>query len=78
MSDEYERLLSFDRDSSDFARGVEVGMAWARLSSEPRPLTMLAHGDNTEMVLRMAEAHGVRATATETGGDWLEVTFQDA
>lgn len=72
---EFEQVLSFDRDGSDFARGVEVGMAWARLATEPRPMTMLAHADNAEMLLRLADAHSVRATAEELGGDWLEVTF---
>lgn len=50
-------------------------MAWARLASESRPVTMLMHGDNAEMALRISEAYRVRATAVDVGGDWLEVTF---
>ena len=68
-------MLAFDRDSADFARGVEVGIAFNRLASEPRPVQLLVHADNAEMVLRLAEAYGDHATATAHGDDWLVVTF---
>lgn len=71
----FELVLPFDRSSADFARGVEVGLAYSRLAVEPRPLSMLVHGDNAEMILRLAEAYGCRVAAVELGGDWLEVTF---
>lgn len=72
---EFTLALAFDRDSSDFARGVEVGMIHARLSVEGIPLRVWAHAENAEMILRLAEAHGCSAVAAEIGGDWLEVTF---
>jgi hypothetical protein len=68
-------LLPFDRDNADFARGVEVGMAWARLASGCLPLTVTAHAQNAEMMLRLAEANDVHVTAEDIGGDWLQVTF---
>lgn len=68
-------MLPFDRDSADFARGVEVGMIWARLASEPPPVRAVAHVDNAEMLLRMGEAWNLRTTATELSLDWLGVTF---
>lgn len=71
----FDLLLPFDRDSTEFVRGVEVGMTWARLAEEPRPFAMVAHVDNAEMMLRIAEAYGLCVTATETDGDWLELTF---
>jgi hypothetical protein len=71
----FDLVMAFDRDSTEFARGVEVGLAFTRLATEPRPVSMLTHVDNAEMVVRLAEAYGVRAVSVERGGDWLEVTF---
>lgn len=75
MSDDLRLALPFDRDTTDFARGVEVGLVWAQLHADPMPQTFLMHADNSEMALRIAEALGVQVTATYVDDDWSSVTF---
>ena len=71
----FQLVLPFDTDSPEFARGVEVGMLYQRLTSEPRPISALIREASAEMALRMAEALGVSVHAEDRGQDWVEVTF---
>jgi hypothetical protein len=71
----FELTLALDRDAPEFARGVEVGMLYQRLRSEPLPLSAIVHADNAEMALRLAESFGVSACAEDLG-DWLAVTYR--
>lgn len=75
MSDGFDLIVAFDRDTPDFARGVEVGILWQRLQTDPRPLTAVVHASNVEMTLRLAEAVGASAHADDLGDDWLTVTL---
>jgi hypothetical protein len=75
MPDAYELVLPFDRDTPEFARGVEVGLLFARLNTKPLPLDAIVHPTNAEMALRLGEAVGATATAVELDGDWLAVTY---
>lgn len=72
---DYDLVLPFDRDTKDFARGVEVGMLHQRLSVESLPVEAVIHVDNVEMALRLAESHEVAVRADDSDGDWLSVTF---
>jgi hypothetical protein len=56
-------VLAFDTDAPEFARGVEVGRIWERLSLEPEPLVQTIHASNAEMMLRIAEATGRSVSA---------------
>ncbi len=75
MENAFEMVVAFDRDTPEFARGVEIGMLHQRLASEPTPLHAIVHASNMEMVLRLAETHGVSARAEDGEGDWLAVTL---
>ncbi len=69
-------IVPFDRDSADFARGVEIGILHQRLITEARPTTAIVHESNSEMALRLAEAVGASASAEDLGPDWMSVTFR--
>lgn len=75
MSEAFEMVLPFDTDHTEFARGVEVGVLWHRLCTEPLPITAVVHASNAEMVLRMAEAVGASPCADDLGDEWLAVTL---
>lgn len=75
MSDAFQLVVPFDTDSTEFTRGVEVGIVWQRLQSEPLPITAVVHASNAEMTLRLAEAVGACARADDLGADWLAVTL---
>ena len=70
----YELVLAFDRDSPDFVLGVEVGILHSKLRAGQLPLSAMVHPGNTEMCLRLAEAHSCRVRADDLG-DWLAVEF---
>lgn len=74
---DYKLALPFDRDSVDFARGVEVGMVWNKLSglTGDMPVRLMIHGDNTEMAIRMAETLGLAYRGEDLGDDWIEVEW---
>jgi hypothetical protein len=74
-TDGFELVVGFDQDAPEYARGVEVGMLYQRLRSEPRPVTATVHISNAEMALRLAEACSASARAEELGGDWMTVTY---
>lgn len=75
MEDVGVPLLPFDSDDPLFIRGVEVGMMHARLSRDPGPVEATVHDANTEMVLRLAEAHDRDVIAVDLGEGWLAVEF---
>lgn len=77
MNDDWALVLPFDTDDSEFTRGVEVGMVWERLrvSAEECVVGVIVHGSNAEMMLRLSEISGRPVTATDTGDDWLDITF---
>jgi hypothetical protein len=52
-----ETELPFDPMSLDFERGVEFGLAHARLADYGR-VEMVMHADMAEMVIRLAESRG--------------------
>jgi hypothetical protein len=65
----------FDRDGGTFAHGVEIGMLWQKIQTEPLPLEAMAHVESMEMVIRLAEARAVSVRADDSDGDWLYVTY---
>ena len=71
----FDLVVEFDRDEAAFARGVEVGMLWQKLQTEPLPVEAMIHVDNMEMSIRLAEAKAVSVRADDSDGDWLLVTY---
>ncbi|HEX7994037.1 MAG TPA: hypothetical protein VF506_08955 [Streptosporangiaceae bacterium] len=72
----YGLVLPFDTDDAEFTRGFEAGTLWQRLEAGEHPLSATVHSTNAEMVMRIAEAKGVRFSAELTDYDeWLFVTF---
>ncbi len=57
MTDGWTPVLAFDRDSPDFALGVEVGRLWEMLR-QPDGFEQPIHAENVEMVARMFETAG--------------------
>jgi hypothetical protein len=74
-ADGYSLVVPFDRTTEDFARGVEVGMLWQRLQSDPLPVVAVLHASNAEMALRLGEARGASVQSEELDDDWLTVTY---
>ena len=72
---EFDLVVEFDRDEATFARGVEIGMLWQKLQTEPLPVEAMVHVENMEMVIRLAEAKAVSVRADDSDGDWLYVTY---
>lgn len=72
---EYDLVVPFDRAEPAFARGVEIGMLWQRLQSEPPPVAAVVHASNAEMALRLAEAQGCLVSSEDLDDDWLAVTY---
>jgi hypothetical protein len=60
--------LGFAPGSLDFARGVEYGLLWARVT-DYGSVDACVHADMAEMVMRLAEARGLpfRAAPHEHG-----------
>lgn len=83
---EYSLILSFDVDDAQFVRGFEAGDTYqlARRFAEgemihedqgPDAFIETVHATNAEMMLRIAECHGLAVRSEEVGGGWLHVTF---
>lgn len=74
----YAMLLPFDRDTTDFRDGFEMGRLWAILSTSDDPFDAEIHTTNSEMVLRLAEATGRSVTAHDIGSEgWLTAHFSE-
>jgi hypothetical protein len=73
----YGLILPFDTDNPEFARGVEVGILWQRLETEPS-LSTTIKDTNAEMVMRIAEAKALRFSAEPLAAGWLVVTIGGA
>lgn len=74
MSEEdWGLVLAFDTDDPEFTRGFEAGQMWERLNRD-RHACQTVHGENAEMVMRMAEALDVSFSARDLGDGWLHVT----
>ena len=79
----FNMLLPFDTEDEQFARGFEAGRVWdlvgVAIANEELPTDpVTVHGSNAEMLLRIAEAHGVRLEAANLDETWMEVTFHAA
>lgn len=75
-SDRYAPILQFDADG-EFARGFEAGRAWEMLKADPESLVdQTLHATNTEMLMRMGEALGLRIAASPLifNETWIAVT----
>lgn len=70
----YNLLLAFDTDDPQFARGVEAGILWQRLETEPFVQGAIT-ARNAEMVMRIAESRGLPFSAEPLTGQWLSVTI---
>jgi hypothetical protein len=69
--------LPFDTDDPEFCRGVELGIVWEalrRIDSWERYDSMV-HGENAEMMARIAEATKRPLTTHDTDPEWFSVTF---
>lgn len=73
-------LLPFDTDDEQFSRGFEAGRVWdfvgVAIAQEELPTDpVTVHAANAEMMLRIAEAHGVGVRSTDLDETWMEVVF---
>jgi hypothetical protein len=75
---EYALVVAFDRDTVDFARGVEVGILHQRLRTEPLPLEATVHVENAEMAIRLADTNGLTVRAENPNGEWLQLVFSSS
>lgn len=76
----FNMLLPFDTDDEQFSRGFEAGRVWdlvgTAIAHEDLPTdAVTVHGSNAEMMLRIAETHGVRLEAQDLDDTWMEVVF---
>lgn len=77
MADRFSLALSFDTDSLEFARGVEIGRLWEQLQAAPdEPVEQDIHVVNAEMALRLGEALGRDVSSAEHDSAWMTVTFR--
>ena len=79
LNDNYELVLSFDSDDPQFARGFEAGKIYAELKLDSfayqESLTVTVHHENTEMMMRIAEALNLSFSATELDEGFTSVSF---
>lgn len=75
---EYTLVLPFDTDSPEFVRGVEVGRIWEHMKHEDEAFEVTIHTNNSEMVMRMAEASGRVVASEEIDDLWMTVKFGEA
>lgn len=76
---EFSLALAFDRDTPDFAHGVEVGRLWEQLHADPyESVEQEVHAANAEMLMRLAEATGRRFEAEQHDDVWMTVRFGPA
>lgn len=69
-------VLGFDTDDPSFSRGFEAGRVWQMLRDDDGPSdTLILHGVNAEMILRMAESEGRSVQSDEMGNGWITVQF---
>lgn len=73
--DELECVLPFDSDHPEFTRGFEAGTLWGRLEAGQRDFDAVVHASNTEMVLRIAEAHQTTVHSHDIDEDWTRVVI---
>lgn len=76
----WRTFLAFDTDDVEFARGVEVGLIFAQLTSDPTPRQATMLSSNVEMALRLGAATGrtVREIDTTGADEWMVVEFGPA
>jgi len=76
VSDEsFALLLEFDRGSTDFRDGFELGRLWALAQEQDEEFTETVHVSNAEMLLRIGEATRREVSWEETVDGYAEVTF---
>lgn len=80
--------MPFDTEDAEFSRGFEAGRVYDLVGNltasdasaaewaDFMPLTV--HVANAEMMLRIAERHGVQVAAVEVDETWMDVTFKAA
>lgn len=74
--DGHALALAFDTDDAEFARGVEVGRLWERLTNSPGDeVEEMIHTSNAEMAMRIGEALGRDVVSAEHDDTWMTVTF---
>jgi hypothetical protein len=75
----WEPMLKFADESKSFVLGFEAGRIWEALkTNDPDEAykTFIIHGENAELMLRMAESTGRELAWRETGDPiWCTVTF---
>jgi hypothetical protein len=67
-----EKVLRFDTDDPEFARGFEIGVLWERLNSVGS-CHMAISASNAEMVMRVAKVTGCSFQGQEIGDDRISV-----
>ena len=73
----YGLVLEFDRDSHDFALGVEVGRLWEQLETG-EAFEQEIHACNVEMAMRMREATGREICVEDTTDEnWCLLIVED-
>lgn len=72
---EERTVLAFDSDDPEFMRGVEVGINFMLVQLSDLPINVVAHWNNAEMMLRIAEASGVSIVSQDVNEEFMVVTF---
>lgn len=80
MSDlehEYVRLLKFDSDNAEFARGFEAGFVWSILEdmADDQEWCHTVHASNAEMMMRMADACMIEFVGKDVSDEWIHIHF---
>lgn len=72
---EWGLILPFDRQSEDFVFGFECGRLYTALENSDMPLEATVHVENSEMMMRLAEATSRTVQSRELGDGWMTVSF---
>lgn len=73
---DYQLILRFDTDDPEFVRGFEAGRVWQKLSESDEYFILILHCNNTEMILRMAEAEERTVRCELLDDTWMKVIFE--
>lgn len=75
-------IVSFDDQSASFTHGFEAGIIWKRMMDGEPTIegcnSMMCHGQNAEVLSRMAVAQQYEIEVTHEDGEWFMPIFRKA
>lgn len=76
---DYELVIAFDTDDPEFCRGFEAASVDSNcerfVDSHEDEHCETVHATNAEMMLRIAERHGLQVRCEELDERWITVIF---